>query len=127
MSDVGQEIKNSDEQIRIRSWDEIRTTGEHNKPINERVDAMTYIKPFNIKEVDLMTIKRFISYARFNAKNDWGTAMKMLLDNTEADAKEVMLYENILALKQEVEQIKAEIEKKPETKVVKTFGVKKNE
>jgi len=123
---VGEEIKDSDEPIKIRSWQETIQNNEHKAPIKERIDAMTYIKPFPIKEVDLLTIKRFINFCRFNAKNDWGVGLKVLLDYVDTDAKNVMLYNKIMDLESQLEAMSSRItelaEKPKETKKKGTFG-----
>jgi hypothetical protein len=122
---IGEQIIDSDEPIRIRSWQEINETGEHKKPLNERVDAMTYVKPFPIKEIDLLTIKRFIKFCRFNSKNDWGIGLKILLDYVEGDAKSIMLFDKMMRIESEIEGVKAEIQdfkKSDERTEKKTFG-----
>jgi hypothetical protein len=86
---------------------------------------MTFIKPFIIKEVDLLTVKRLIQYARFNAKNDWGTAIRMLLDYVDTDAKNIMLYNRMLEFETRLERLEASLEEKePEKKKVRGFGPK---
>lgn len=125
---VGEEIRSSDEPLRIRTWQETLQRGEHKKPLNERIDAMTYIKPFPIKEVDLLTIKRFINFSRFNSKNDWGVGLKMLLDYADGDAKIMMLYDRILQVERDVEGIiialdEPKQQQKEQTK--RTFGMRR--
>jgi hypothetical protein len=129
MSDViGDEILSSEEPIRIRTWQEIIMSKEHKAPIQERIDAMTYIKPFPIKECDLLTIKRFIHFCRFNSKNDWGIGLKMLLDYVDADAKNIMIFDKMMQLEGELEGLKTEIsslkDKMNEKKERVGFGVK---
>jgi len=130
---VGEEIRSSNEPVRIRTWQEIQRENECKKPIQERIDAMTYVKPFPIKEVDLLTIKRFIKFCRFSSKNDWGVGLKILLDSIDYDAKTMMLYEKISALESRIEGLESsqqeptrEVETN-EDKPKKTFGGMKNE
>lgn len=123
---IGNEVRESTEPIRIRNWTEIQRNGLHKQPINERIDAMTYIKPFPLKEVDLLTIKRFIRFCRFNSKNDWGIGLKILLDYVDTDAKTTLLYDKQLKIEEEISGLKSELnemkEKPKEKKVVKGFG-----
>jgi len=125
---VGREVTSSDEPVRIRSWQEILGDNTHKKPINERVDAMTLVKGLNLKEIDLLTLKRLIKFARFNTKNDWGIAIKTLLDSVESDSKTMMLYDKIISMENNIEELYNMIikndGKKEAKKVVKTFGAK---
>lgn|SRR3990167_5375223 len=109
--------------VKLRSWSEVLNDGLHKQDIVNRVDAMTLVKPFVIKEIDMLTLKRLVRYCRQNAKNDWGTGIKMLLDAAEADAKTMMLYEKIVVLEDKVESLigKPQEEKK-EKKEFKGFG-----
>lgn len=126
---VGKEVRTTDEPLRIRTWQETIQREEHKKPMNERVDAMTYIKPFPIKECDLLTIKRFIQFCRFNSKNDWGVGLKMLMDYVETDAKTLLLYDKILKLENDMEGLKVLVDNKQgedeEKGERKTFGGRK--
>lgn len=109
--------------IKFRSWGEVCEQGLHKQNISQRVDAMTLIKPFIIKECDLLTIKRIVNYSRVNSKGDWGLALKMLLDAAEADAKTTLLYEKIINLESMFNAFVGKPEKVEEDpKAKKTFG-----
>lgn len=125
---VGNEPRMSDESVILRSWHESLKTGMHKTPIKERVDAMTLIQGYCIKEIDLLTVKRFIQFCRFNTKNDWGVGLKLLLDFVESDSKTVMLYDKITAVESRVEAVEATLNKPPqEKKTPTTFGGDKDE
>lgn len=111
--------------IKLKSWGEVCQGNLHKQNIVERVDAMTLIKPFVIKEIDMFTLKRLIRYCRMNSKNDWALGIKMLLDQCEGDAKSMMLYEKLVTLEENYNkhlEVLHNETKKEEPKKVKTFG-----
>lgn len=112
--------------IKLRSWGEIIQAGIHKENIRDRVDAMTIVKPFIIKEIDLLTLKEFVKYCRMNTKGDWGMGISTLLREHTLGGVNTILYEKLLLIEERMEYIEGNIagmvgeEKKEDKK--KTFG-----
>lgn len=110
--------------IKMRSWQEVLEGGLHKQPIQERIDSMTYVKPFVIKEIDMLTIKRVERFSKMHSKGDWGIGLRLMTELIDTDTKYSMLFTMLNDLADRVESIEAmlaqpqeETEKKP-----KVFG-----
>jgi len=94
----------------------------------EKIEELTTIN-FSINKCQLAVFKRFREFCVKETNDNYGFGLKLLLDLKDANAKEMVLYENYLELKEEVEIIKKGLDK-PKKKF-KTMGrkdeVKENE
>jgi len=76
------------ERPKIRGWDEVKSEGMLQDPLNDRVDKLIIVKPFPIKEINLYTVKRLVSFAQENTNGHWGQAIEMLLGVANKEAEE---------------------------------------
>lgn len=82
-------------------------TGE----IKKRVNDMTTIN-FSITKCPHKVYERFVGFAKSESSDNYSMALKLLLDNQEASAKEEVLFEMFIQQKAELEQLKEQIASK---------------
>jgi len=86
--------------------------------VKERLDDITTIN-FSITKCPLNVFKAFSSFCKRETNDNYAFGLKLLLDSREANVKEVVLYEQYLELKDEIENIKKQLgneeRKKPKT------------
>jgi hypothetical protein len=71
----------------------------------EKLEEMTTIN-FSITKCPMKVFKRFSEFCKKDTNDNYSFGLKMLLDARESNIKEVILYEQYMQLKDEVEQIK---------------------
>ncbi len=89
--------------------------------MKDRVDDITTIN-FSITKCPLKVFKGFSTFCKQETNDNYAFGLKLLLESREANVKELVLYEQYLSLKQEIEEIKSKLDKKDEKIKPKTLG-----
>lgn len=71
------------------------------KNLIDKVDDITVVN-FMVNECPLTLLKKFKAYAKEHTRMNYPLAIKRLLESAEANAKEAMIWENIMELKDRV-------------------------
>ena len=85
-------------------------SGKKMDELKDRIDDITTIN-FSITKCPLNVFKAFSAFCKKETNDNYAFGLKLLLDSREANVKEVVLYEQYLELKDEVEIIKKQLER----------------
>lgn len=90
------------------------------KDTKDRVEDLTTIN-FSITKCPLKIFKRFSQFCKQETNDNYAFGLKMLLDALDTNVKEVVMWEQITALRDDFEKHKAE-DQPVERKKPKTMG-----
>jgi hypothetical protein len=76
--------------------------------MKDKIDDLTTIN-FSITKCPLKVFKGFSTFCKQETNDNYAFGLKMLLDMKEANVKEVVLYEQYLELRDEIEILKDKI------------------
>lgn len=91
--------------------------------MKDKVESLTTIN-FSITKCPLKIFKEFSEYCKKETNDNYAFGLKLLLDGMKGNVKEVMLFEMVNELKEEVEQLKQKNEKKTGPKTMGSGGLK---
>ena len=89
----------------------------------DKVDEITTIN-FSVTKCPLKIYKKFTEFCKLESNDNYAFGMKLLLDSREANVKELVLYEQYIKLKAEVDELREMVVTKTKTEKggPKTFG-----
>ena len=94
---------------------------ETDKTLIEKVDEITKVN-FTVNECPLSLLKEFKEYANEHTRNNYPLAIEKLLSIAKTNAKDMMIWENILELKDRISKLESEGPKQPERPRIPTIG-----
>ena len=103
---------------------------KQDKGVKERVQDMTTMD-FNIGKCPVAVYRGFTDFCKKETNNNYSLGLKMLLEAKKANIKEVILYEQFMLLREEVNEVKNELDALKgvdlKKKSPKSFGIKEEE
>lgn len=100
------------------------TDEENKKDLKERVDDITHVN-FQVNECPLTILKKFKDYAKQHTRSNYPMAIERLLEIADTNAKDLMIWESILDVRDKVAQLELHVasDKKEEQKArIPTIG-----
>ncbi|MAH49941.1 hypothetical protein CMI37_29250 [Candidatus Pacearchaeota archaeon] len=98
----------------------MKAEGKKLSELKDRIDDITTIN-FSITKCPLNVFKAFSTFCKKETNDNYAFGLKLLLDSREANVKEVVLYEQYLELKDEIENIKQKLDEPKKKKPI-TMG-----